>query len=304
LALGFRIRKLHAGWALGGLRFVGLVAHSIFARLWALAPKWPEEARDFVVSVIAAGGSITRSGDPAGPVRVQQRLGEVGAPITAFVRPGTSDLAVWNQVVKEREYATVVRVLEEAAGSEVETILDLGANIGLTTAYLGAMYPKARILAVEPDSANFRLLERNTARLGPRVHALQAAFWPRDEPLSWRPFRDGRDWARAVEVDTSDGDSIDVITPADALARLGTERADLAKVDIEGAEAVFFATEADTDALLGLADVFAIELHAESVDPFKAAIAFDRGGFLTFPAGDFLIAVRRERIRAPSSRIG
>ena len=43
-------------------------------------------------------------------------------------------------------------------------------------------------------------------------------------------------------------------------------------------------------ALLGLADVFAIELHLESVDPLKAAIAFDRGGFLTLPAGDFVIA--------------
>ena len=76
------------------------------------------------------------------------------------------------------------------------------------------------------------------------------------------------------------------------------DRADLAKVDIEGAEAAFFATEEGTEALLGLADVFAIELHAESVDPLKAAIAFERGGFLTLPAGDYVIAIRRDRIGA------
>jgi FkbM family methyltransferase len=265
-------------------------------------PTWPEEARDFVVGVVAAGGNVTRSGDRAAPVRVQQRLDETDEAFTAFVRPGTSDLAVWNQVVRERDYAAVVRVLEQAACSEVETILDLGANIGLTAAYLGAIYPRARIVAVEPDAANFGLLKRNTEPLGSRVQALQAAFWPREEPLSWasEPFRDGRDWARAVERSRNRGNPIDVITPTAALARLGVQRADLAKVDIEGAEAEFFATEAGTEALLSLADVFAIELHLESVDPLKVAIAFDRGGFLTLPAGDFLIAIRRDRIRVPS----
>jgi FkbM family methyltransferase len=298
----FQLRKLQAGWALGGLRFLGLAVHSVLARLWALLPAGPEEARDFVVSVVTAGGDVERSGDSSAHVRVQQPLDELGALFTAFVRPGTSDLAVWNQVVRERQYAAVVRVLEEAVSSEVETILDLGANIGLTSAYLGAIYPKARILAVEPDAANFQLLKQNTATLGARVQALQAAFWPRDEALSWtsRPFRDGRDWARAVETGGNGQDSIQAITPSGALALLGAERADLAKVDIEGAEAVFFATETDTDALLRLADVFAIELHAESIDPFKAAIAFDRHGFLGFPAGDFLIAIRRERLRIPS----
>jgi hypothetical protein len=69
-----------------------------------------------------------------------------------------------------------------------------------------------------------------------------------------------------VERGGNGGDSDDVITPTEALARLDAQRADLAKVDIEGAEAVLFATEVDTDALLGVADVFAIELHADSVD--------------------------------------
>ena len=297
----FRVRKLLAGWALGPFRFLGLALHSVVARLAAVMPSWPEEARHFVVGVVTAGGRITRSGDPVAPVRVEQRLDETGAPFAALVRPGTSDLAVWNHVVRERQYATVVRVLEEATCLEVETILDLGGNIGLTAAYFGAVFPKARILAVEPDAANFRLLKRNTEPLGTRVQALQAAFWPREEPLSWTTerFRDGRDWARAVEGAGDGRGSIDVITPTEALARLAVGRADLAKIDIEGAEAEFFATEEGTQALLDLADVFAIELHLESVDPLKTAIAFDRGGFLTLPAGDFVIAIRRERLCAP-----
>ena len=298
--MSFWVRKLVAGWTLGPRRFLGLALYSLIARLSVRMPKWPEEARDLVVGVVTAGGQITRSGDPAGTVRVEQRLDDIREPFTAFIRPGTSDVAVWNQVVRERQYAPVVRVLRAAAAVEVETILDLGANIGLAAAYFGTVYPKARILAVEPDPGSFRLLERNTEALGDRVRAQQAAFWTRHEPLSWtsKRFRDGREWARAVERTGDRGDSIDVITPAEALAHLDVERADLAKVDIEGAEAAFFATEEDTEALLGLADVFAIELHLESVDRLKAAMAFDRAGFLTVPAGDFVIAVRRERIGA------
>lgn len=304
--MGFRVRKFHAGWALGPRRFLGLALHSVVARIRPTRPSRLEETRDFVVGVVAAGGHIARSGDSAALVRVEQPLDELRTPLTAFVRPGTSDLAVWTEVVLERHYAPVVRVLREWTRREPETILDLGANIGLTAAYFGATYPDARILAVEPDPASFELLKRNTETLGARVQQLQAAFWARNEPLRWTSsqFRDGRDWARAVEADGEGGGSIDVVTPADALARLDVERADLAKVDIEGAEAAFFATEEGTEALLGLADVLAIELHPESVDPLEVAMAFDRGGFLTLAAGDVVIAIRREREAKPARPSG
>jgi hypothetical protein len=55
------------------------------------------------------------------PVQVRQPLDETGQPFTAFVRPGTSDLAVWNQMVRGREYAAVVRVIEESTCVEVKT---------------------------------------------------------------------------------------------------------------------------------------------------------------------------------------
>lgn len=297
--MSFWVRKLRAGWAFGPRRFLTLAVYSVVARLRPRTPTRLEEARDLVVGVVAAGGRITRSGDARGCVRVEQRLDELEAAVTALVRPGTSDLAVWNQVVLERQYAPVVRVLREWTRREPETILDLGANIGLTAAYFGATYPAARILAVEPDPASFELLRRNTEALGPRIQLSQAAFWARDEPLRWTDrFRDGRDWARAVEADVPDGGSVEVITPADVLARLGVERADLAKVDIEGAEGEFFASEEGADALLGLADVLAMELHLESVDPLEVATAFDKRGFMTLPVADFLIAIRRECIAA------
>jgi len=41
-------------------------------------------------------------------------------------------------------------------------IIDCGANIGCASVWFATQYPKARILAVEPDPDNFRMLVRNS----------------------------------------------------------------------------------------------------------------------------------------------
>jgi FkbM family methyltransferase len=41
------------------------------------------------------------------------------------------------------------------------TILDLGANIGLTAVYFGRLFPRATITCVEPFSGNLHLLNQN-----------------------------------------------------------------------------------------------------------------------------------------------
>jgi len=58
-------------------------------------------------------------------------------------------LTRWNEILAL--YARIERPL----------ILDLGANIGLMTLYFAKNWPKARIIAVEPDERNFRLLKAN-----------------------------------------------------------------------------------------------------------------------------------------------
>lgn len=46
------------------------------------------------------------------------------------------------------------------------TILDCGSHIGLSVAWFKRCWPKARIIAFEPDPQNFRLLETNVALNG------------------------------------------------------------------------------------------------------------------------------------------
>jgi FkbM family methyltransferase len=46
-----------------------------------------------------------------------------------------------------------------------QAIIDLGAHVGMSVLYFRERYPAARILAVEPNPANFAKLERNVGGL-------------------------------------------------------------------------------------------------------------------------------------------
>jgi hypothetical protein len=64
------------------------------------------------------------------------------------VRLGTSDINVFVHVFRWGEYAW-----EFAESPRV--IVDAGAYTGLSTAYFAMRYPAAKIIAIEPDEANF-----------------------------------------------------------------------------------------------------------------------------------------------------
>src|SRR5262249_12200769 len=75
------------------------------------------------------------------------------------IRPCSGDLFILFEVLAFDSY----RIPESSIDPlSVHTIVDCGANIGLTALYLASAYPNARILCVEPDPANFALLQRNT----------------------------------------------------------------------------------------------------------------------------------------------
>ncbi|CAI6005362.1 unnamed protein product [Closterium sp. NIES-64] len=59
-----------------------------------------------------------------------------------------------------------------------DSILDAGANIGLTSVLFATMYPKATIISVEASSCNFRSLKLNTQPF-PNVIAVNAALYPK-----------------------------------------------------------------------------------------------------------------------------
>lgn len=98
-----------------------------------------------------------------------------------YVRPGHGDL-----------WALVHTLLPayhlpppELDPRTIHTILDLGANIGVSMSHLATRYPDARIVGVELDAANAELCRRNVATWGARCAVVNAAVWPRDEEVAY-----------------------------------------------------------------------------------------------------------------------
>ena len=60
------------------------------------------------------------------------------------VRARTTDVDVYGQVLLDYEYSFDLPF-------SPETIIDVGANIGMASIYFLHRYPKARIIAIEPE---------------------------------------------------------------------------------------------------------------------------------------------------------
>lgn len=176
------------------------------------------------------------------------------------LRPLTSDYRAFRQIFREREYAS----LDDT--EQVDFILDCGANVGLASVYFLNRFPRARVLAVEPDPENVAQCRRNLAPYGDRVKVLQAGVWGQTTKLTvvpsafgpeekWgvqvRPFRVGDPPEHAVEA-------WDI--PA-LIAHAGVKKVDILKIDIERSEMAVFA--ASPERWLPQVRNLVIELHGD-----------------------------------------
>lgn len=173
------------------------------------------------------------------------------AAFPLWVRPDTSDQAVFWQVFIGLEYACVT------SPNPPRYIIDCGANVGYTAAYFLTKFPSARVVAVEPDPGNAEMCRRNLAPYGDRAYVLEAGIWSHRAGLviSETPFRDGREWARQVrEVGRFEQAAFSGVPMA---SLVGDDHVDILKMDIEGAETLAFRDPR----WLHTVDTFAVELH-------------------------------------------
>jgi FkbM family methyltransferase len=182
-------------------------------------------------------------------------------------RAGSSDLDVFRQIYVHREYRCLDRI------EEPSLIVDCGANVGFSAVYFLTRYPKARLIAIEPDPGNYAQLVENLKPFADRVDTILAAVWPNAKELVFTDFRDGREWSRSVRESTpGEAGSVAAIDMPGIIERAGVERISLLKIDIEGAEAQLFAE--NTAVWLGKVDNLVVELHDENcVRIFREAIA-------------------------------
>jgi FkbM family methyltransferase len=168
-----------------------------------------------------------------------------------WLRPGTSDVATFDEVFLGREYDLPFADLAP------RHVLDLGANVGYASVHFATQWPQAAVLAVEPEAENASLLKRNT---GPyrRIDALHAAVWSRSTSVSVENPRADANAFRMTDAIDGSGPRIPAFTIAQLLTRLGCERLDLLKMDVEGAEAEILRSSTEW---LDRVNILIIELH-------------------------------------------
>lgn len=120
--------------------------------------------------------------------------------------------------------------------SQTETpyILDCGSNIGLSVIDFKRQYPRAHIVAFEPDENNFSLLTRNIRAFGLNdVELHKKAVWTTDAMLAFEESGNsvGSKLSTAGESKTAVN-----VQAVGLSSQLKGRRVDFLKMDIEGAE--------------------------------------------------------------------
>lgn len=169
-----------------------------------------------------------------------------------FLRPNTSDAPTFEKIFMDSEYDLSFLNLNP------KLIIDGGSNVGYATIFFAKRYPNARIISVEPEGSNFRLLVQNTQPY-PNVTRIKAALWNRKAFLKIENLRDEKYAFRVTETVQMNSHTIRSITMMDLLSIFRIKHVDILKLDIEGAEKELF--ESNYKAWLDRVDVIVIELH-------------------------------------------
>jgi FkbM family methyltransferase len=225
------------------------------------------------------------------PVKWRLWPRQVAHPLHARLR-GSSDLSVFEQTFIVQEYSCL-RDLREPL-----RVLDLGANVGFTAAYFLSIFPRASLIAVEPDEGNLAICRTNLLPYGERARVLPGAVW--SQPATLRlikgTFGDGREWATQVGAllgaSTKKGRAslrgevqVQAWDVGSIIDINGGGMVDLLKIDIERAEIEVFGESAAS--WLPRVRNICIELHGRDCEEvfFAALWDFDyeleRSGELT-----------------------
>jgi len=156
-----------------------------------------------------------------------------GIPHAIQVRIKTSDESVYRDILLQGEYDFDLPFFPK-------TIIDAGANIGMSSIYFAHKYPEAKVIAIEAEASNFALLAQNV-RPYRNIIPVHAALWNHDGEISVcepGPSIGAGNWAFITHE--GPGVKVRAITMRTLLKEMLGGSVDLLKMDIEGSEKEVF----------------------------------------------------------------
>lgn len=188
------------------------------------------------------------------------KLRKLGHPIS--LRNNPYDYATFEEVLLREDYNLDL-------GYNPLTIIDGGANIGLTAAYLATKYPLASIVALEPEQDNFDLLVKNTEQYK-NVKPVKAGVWNKNTKLVIKDNGDGNNAFTVAEATPDDETVTQAFSINDIMRQNEWKTIDLLKMDIEGSEKIVF--ESNIEEWLPVTRVLVIELHERMIPGCTTAV--------------------------------
>jgi FkbM family methyltransferase len=166
------------------------------------------------------------------------------------LRPDNSDYEVFNQIFRFTSYGALEKL------GQISTVIDAGANIGLSSMYFSKRLNYPEIVGLEPEDSNYRQASLNTGDL-PRVTMLKKALWSKNRMASIAN-PETSSWDFRIEAD--DQGDVECVSVSQILAEKNWQNVDLLKIDIEGAEKEIFESEEHL-AWINRVKILVIELH-------------------------------------------
>ena len=217
------------------------------------------------------------------PIRIRTRV----FPDPVWLRPRSTDVRVVYELFTQRELEMTWPLADQP-----KTIIDGGANVGYASLAFKRRWPEAHVLAIEPDSANFAVLERNCVDLK-GFDRLQCGIWGSACSLRVRGGSARSAWGLQFEpVPAGSSDGIAAEPMATLVDRLPGKHCDLLKLDIEGAETDVFSQE-DLH-WISRVSVILIETHGKLARDTVTKVA-EAWGFQIRPVGEKIMLWRQAR---------
>ena len=212
-----------------------------------------------------------------------------------------ADSTVFKHIFSQNAYGTLADLVLKTSGpGQVKYILDGGANVGFASVFFANRFPNSKILAVEPEAGNYKLLTRNLEinGLSERVKSIHGGLWSESRKLTIRnDFRSGTSDSFYLSESGKEEDRIQTYTIPELMNAHGFKTIDILKLDIEGAELRLF-TGKDIQQVLSLTKFIAVEIHDEFNARDHIYSMLDAAGFSYFEDGELTIGYNKNHLQA------
>jgi FkbM family methyltransferase len=226
---------------------------SVYARVRHLGPS--RRARAAIWGSLARGLSEQLAPFRSRSIRSFE-IQEAGERRRLHLRANYDDAYTFYEVFVKGVYERLLPIVPGGV------VVDIGANIGLTSAYFLTAGSRLRVVAVEPEEENLDLLRRNLDGSNVEIHAMAIAPVSGDVTLELATSSTHR---ISYDAEPTPGRRrVPALSLDDLAEHAGIDRVAVLKVDIEGAEEALFARPWE---LLSKTDKLVIEIHESAARP-------------------------------------